>query len=177
MQSLRNWLIQHGSPGCQKSCQQTCSGVGSSLHGSTGHGRNLLQHRLPMVSQPLLGIPLLWRGVLHGLQVDICSTMDLRGLQGDSLPHHGLLYGLQGKISVLAPEEPLCPPSRLTLVSAEFFLSHIVTPLAEIAVPQQVFLLLKYIITEVLPLSLTGSASASSSSILEAAGIGSTGNG
>ena len=37
---------------------------------------------------------LLWRGVLHGLQVDICSIMDLHGLQGDSLPHHGLHHGL-----------------------------------------------------------------------------------
>jgi len=41
-------------------------------------------------------IHLLQCGVLHGLlQVDICSTVDLHGLQGHSLPHHGLLHRLQ----------------------------------------------------------------------------------
>jgi len=33
----------------------------------------------------------------HGLQVEICSTMDIHGLQGHSLPHHGLHHELQGK--------------------------------------------------------------------------------
>ena len=33
----------------------------------------------------------------HGLQVEICSTMDLHGLQGDSLPYHGPHHRLQGK--------------------------------------------------------------------------------
>jgi len=33
----------------------------------------------------------------HGLQVDIWSTVDLHGLQGDNLPHHGLQHELQGK--------------------------------------------------------------------------------
>jgi len=36
-------------------------------------------------------------GPFHRLQVEICSTMDLHGLQGDSLPHHGLHHKLQGK--------------------------------------------------------------------------------
>jgi len=40
-------------------------------------------------------IHLLWCGVIQELQVDICSTMDLHGLQVNSLPHHGLLHGLQ----------------------------------------------------------------------------------
>jgi len=35
--------------------------------------------------------------LFHRLQVDICSTVDLPGLQGDSLPHHGLHHELQGK--------------------------------------------------------------------------------
>jgi len=38
--------------------QQTCSSMGSSLHGSTGPARNLLQRGLPTGSQPLLGIHL-----------------------------------------------------------------------------------------------------------------------
>jgi len=57
-----------------------------------------LQFGTPMGSRPSSGIHLLLRGVLHGLQVDICSTVDLHGLQGHSLPHHGLLYGLQGNL-------------------------------------------------------------------------------
>ena len=43
-------------------------------------------------------IHLLRHGVLHGLRVDVCSTVDLRGLQGDSLPHHGLHHRLQGNL-------------------------------------------------------------------------------
>ncbi|KAK4827475.1 hypothetical protein QYF61_018711, partial [Mycteria americana] len=63
------------------SCQEPAPAWAS--HGATasfGH-THLLQH-----------------GVLHGLQVDICSTVDLHGLQGDSLPHHGLHQGLQGNL-------------------------------------------------------------------------------
>jgi len=48
--------------------------------------------------QTPLDIYLLWHEVLHGLQVDICSTVDLHELQEDSLPHHGLLHGLQGNL-------------------------------------------------------------------------------
>ena len=87
-----------GPPRGHKSCQQTCSSVVSSLHGSTGPARNLLQRGLPTGSQRPWGIPLLRCGVLHGLQVDICSTVNLHGLQGDSLPHHGLPHGLQGNL-------------------------------------------------------------------------------
>jgi len=54
--------------------------------------------RVSMGSQPTLGIHLLWCGVLHGLQVEICATMDRHGLQGHSLPHHGLHHRLQGKL-------------------------------------------------------------------------------
>ncbi|KAK4820738.1 hypothetical protein QYF61_004419 [Mycteria americana] len=98
VQSFRNRLLRVGPPRSHKSCQQTCSSVGSSLHGATGPARSLLQHGLPTGSQPPSGIHLLQHGVLHGMQVDICSTMDLHGLQGDSLPHHGLHQGLQGNL-------------------------------------------------------------------------------
>jgi len=64
---------------------------------------------------------------------------------GDSLTHNGLHYGLQGNLCFLH-EAPPPPPSSLTLVSAELFLSHILTPPF-----QQIFPLLKYVITEVLP--------------------------
>ncbi|KAK4830649.1 hypothetical protein QYF61_012492 [Mycteria americana] len=81
VQSFRNRLLQHGSPA-----------------GSQVLPAKLLQCGLPMGSQPPLGIHLLQRGVLHGLQVHICSTVNLHGLQGDSLPHRGLLHKLQGNL-------------------------------------------------------------------------------
>jgi len=92
VQSFRNRLLQLGSPRGDKPCQQTCSGVGSSLHMSAGLRRSLLQRRLPTGSQLPSRIPLLRRGFLHGLQVETCSTMDLLGLQHHSLPHHGNLW-------------------------------------------------------------------------------------
>jgi len=53
-------------------------------------------------------------GPFHGLQMDICSTVDLHGLWGDRLPQHGLLQGLQGN---------LCPGSWSTS-SPSFFTDH-----------------------------------------------------
>jgi len=81
VQSFRNRLLQCGSP-----------------TGSQVLPANLLQPGLSTESQPPSGIHLLWRAILHGLQVDICSTMDLHGLQWDSLPHYGLLHGLEGNL-------------------------------------------------------------------------------
>jgi len=49
-------------------------------------------------------------GPFHRLQVDICSTVDVYGLQGDNLPHHGLHHKLQGKTfcsSVSSTSSPL----------------------------------------------------------------------
>jgi len=63
VQSFRNRLLQRGSPQGHKPCQQTCSSVGSSLHGSVGPGRSLLQCELPMGLQLPSGIHLLQRGV------------------------------------------------------------------------------------------------------------------
>ncbi|KAK4816397.1 hypothetical protein QYF61_016714 [Mycteria americana] len=92
-----NRLLQHGFlPQGHKFCQKTCSSVGSPL--STGP--QVLPGACSSTGSPqghsfLQDIHLLWRGVLHGLRVDICSTVALQGLQGDNLPHHGLHHGLQ----------------------------------------------------------------------------------
>jgi len=127
-----------GPPQGHKSCQQTCSSVGFP------RGHSLLQAPPPA----------------HGLQVNICSTVDLHGLQGDSLPHHGLLHGLQG-ISVLLPGPPPPPCSLLTLVSAALFLSRVLTPLFHCSfccAGLLFFPLLKYVLTEVLLPLLMGSS-------------------
>jgi len=160
-----------GPPWGHKFFQQTCSAVGSSVHGSTGPARSLLQHGLPTGSLASLGIHLLQCGVLHGLQADICSTVDLYGLQGHSLPHHGLLHRLQGYLcsgiwstSSLSffTDLGVCRATSLTFFST-----------LSLAVAAQHFLpVLGYIITEVLPTLQTGSALASGRSAAELAGTG-----
>jgi len=50
-------------------------------------------------------------GRFHGLQVEICSTVDLHGLQGNSLPHHGLHHKLQGKALCSDLSGTSSPPS------------------------------------------------------------------
>jgi len=57
VQSFRNRCSSVGPPWGHTPCQQICSSVGSSLCWSTGPARSLLQHRLPMGSQPPLGTP------------------------------------------------------------------------------------------------------------------------
>jgi len=106
-------------------------------------------------------------GLFHGLQVEICSTVDLPGLQGHSLPHHGLLHGLQGN---------LC--SGISSTSSPSFTNlsvcGVLTPLCGYKkVLHGVFLLLNCVIPEALPPLLMGSALASGGSVLEPAGIGS----
>jgi len=96
-QSFRNRLLQCVFPTGSQVLPGNSS-VGSSLCGSTGPARSLLQHGLPMGSQLPLVIHLLWCWALYGLQVEICSTINLHGLQGDSLLCHGLLHGLQGNL-------------------------------------------------------------------------------
>ena len=106
-QSFRNRLLQHGS-----------------LTRSQVLPANLLQHGLPMGSQPPSGIHVFWHGILHRLQMDLCSTLDLHGLQG----HGCLTMGCRG-ISALAPAVP--PPSHSSLiwVFAEMLLTHVLTSL------------------------------------------------
>jgi len=146
VQSFRNRLLQSGSL------------VGSQVLPANLLQRGLLSpwgHRSCQEPTPVWAphevtascgdIHLFRCGVLRGLQVDICSTMDRHGLQGDSLPCHDLLHRLQGKISALVPGAPPAPPSSLTLVSAELFLSHSLT----------LFLLLQFFFMESLRLEKT----------------------
>jgi len=99
VQSFRNRLLQCGSP-----------------MGSQALPANLLRHRLlspqvcrfcqePAPAQAPYRVtasfghpPASVRSPFHGLQMEICSNMDLHGLQGHCLPQHGLPCGLQGNL-------------------------------------------------------------------------------
>jgi len=123
-------------------------------------------HRLQLLSGH---IHLLWRKVLHGLQLDVCSTMVLHGQQWDNLYHHGLHHGLQGN---------LCSDAWTTY-STCFFTDLGVCRVVSLTyshssltgIVAQPFLTLRYAIRKASPASLIGSALASSGSILELAGM------
>jgi len=113
-------------------------------------------------------------GSLPQVQVEICSTVYLHGLQGHSLPHRGLHHELQGKA--------LC--SHISSTSSPSFFTDLgvcrVVPLTSshsslftAVSPQSFFLpVLKYVIPE-----LMGLAWASGGSILEPAGTSSVRHG
>jgi len=48
-------------------------------------------------------------GPFHRLQVDICSTVDLHGLQGDNMSHHGLSSRVAREASLLQHLRHLLP--------------------------------------------------------------------
>jgi len=153
--------------------------------------KNLLHHRLlspwvhrswqePAPAWVLHGVtasfrhpPALAWGPFHGLQVDICSIMDIHGLQGDNLPHHGLHHELQGRAlssSVLCTSSPSFFTDLGVCRVVSFTSSH--SPLLT-AVSLHFFLpFLNYVIPEVLQSSLIGLALASSRSVLEPADTG-----
>jgi len=162
-----------GPPWGHKPCQQTCSGVGSSLHRSAGPGRNLLQHGLPMGSQPPSGIHLLQHGVPSmGYSWISAPPWTSMGCRGTTCLTTVFSTGCRGT-SALVPGAPP-PPSFFTDLGVcrvvSLTSSHSSIPAA---VVQQPFPLLKYVMPEALPPSLMGSALASGGSILEPAGIGS----
>jgi len=148
-------------------------GVGSSLHGSAGPGRSLLQHGARHgVTASFRHPPAPAWGPFHGLQVHICSTVDLHGLQGDNLPHHGLHHELQGKSlcsDISGTSFPLLLHRPWCLQSCFFHIISLLSP--HCCFTTGFFLpLLKYVITELLPLSLIGLASGRS--VLQPAGTG-----
>jgi len=162
-----------GPPWGHKPCQQTCSSVGSSLHRSW---------QQPAPAQAPHGVtasfrhpPALAWVPFHWLQVDICSTVELHGLQGNNLPHCGLHHELQGKAlcsSVSSTSSPcfftdLGACRVISLTSSHSSLCTAVSPQFRPPTP-----LLKYVITETLPPSLIGLALVSSGSVLELAGTG-----
>ena len=137
---------------------------------------SLLQRGVPMGSQHPSGTHLLQCGV-NGLQVEICSPVELPGLQGDSLPHQGLPHGLQGNLCSCVWSIS-SPPSALTWGAAGLGLLHVLTPVSGCSFCYAGFFsLLNSVLPEALLLSLMGLALASSRSISDPAGIGSVRHG
>jgi len=119
VKSFRNRLLQPGS------CQQTCSGVGSSLHRSAGPGSSLLQRRLPTGSQPPSGIHLLQCGVPStGYRWISAPPWTSMGCRGTACFTMVFIMSCKGRFSAPASRAPPPPPSSLSLVSADLFLSH-----------------------------------------------------
>jgi len=101
--------------------------VGSSLHGSAGPARSLLQHELPR-----------GHGLLQGTSTcsGVGSSLICRWIPAALWTSMGcgatayltmvFTKGCKG-VSALAPGTPAPRPSSMTLVSAELFFSHILT--------------------------------------------------
>jgi len=97
VQSFRNSLLQRGSPMGSQALPANLLHPG--LFSPKGHR----SWQKPAPARAAHGVTAFFRhpsalawGPFHGLQVEICSIVDLHGLQGNSLPHHGLHHKLQG---------------------------------------------------------------------------------
>jgi len=129
-----------GPPWGHKPCQQSCSGVGSSLHGSAGPDRSLLQRGLPTGSQPPSGIHLLRHGVPYrGYRWTSAPPWTSMGCRGTTCLTMVFIMSCRGRLSAPASRAPP-PPSSLTLVSAELLLSHSLTPLSSLLSHRSFFL-------------------------------------
>jgi len=117
-------------PRGHKPCQQTCSSMGSSLQGSAGPGRSLLQHRLPTGSQLPSGILLLQRGVpttgCRWRSAPPWTSMDRRGTTCLTMV---FITSSKGRLSALAPPAPP-PPSFFTDLGVCRVFFHIVSLLS-----------------------------------------------
>jgi len=114
-----------------KPWQQTCSGVSSSLHSSAGPGISLLQHSLPTGPQLPSGIHFLWCVApftgYRWRSAPPWMSMDCRRATCLSMV---FIMSCKGRLSAPSSQALPPPPSSLTLVSAELFLSHGLTPLS-----------------------------------------------
>ena len=161
-----------------------CSSVG--LRGSQAPPANLLQHGVlfppvhrscqqPASAWALHGVRLLWTspcssvGSSPGCRWISAPPWTSMGCRGTACLTVVFSTGCRG-ISTPVPGVPPLPPSALTLLSAELFLSHIVIPLFWMLLHSKFFSLLKHVITAVLPPLLMGLALPSGRWILELAG-------
>jgi len=162
-----------GPPWGHEPCQQSCSGVGSSLHGSTGSGRSLLQCGLPTGSQLSSGIHLLQPGVpsmgYRWISAPPWTSMDCRGTACLTM----VFTICKRRVSALTSRAPP-PPSFFTDLDVCRVVSLTLSHSSLLTAFHHVFFLplLKCVIPEALPPLLTGLALGSGQSILELAGTG-----
>lgn len=108
---------------------------------------------------------LLCCGLLQGLQVDLCTPKPSRGCRGSAPSPWAASQNFRG-ISSLEPAAAPSSPPALPWMFAVLFLPHSPSSLPP-SVVQYLYHFLKYVITEVLPVFLKGSALASHRSIME----------
>jgi len=107
------------------------------------------------------------------ISVPLWTSMDCRGITYLTMV---FFTGCRGICAPVPGAPPPSPASR-TLLSAELFLSHILIPLSGCSCRGLgFFLILKYVMTEVLSPSLMSLALTSSRSVLEPVDIGSAGS-
>jgi len=156
-------------PKVHRSCQKTRFCMGSCPQAAVS-AKSLIQHGFSTGCSFLQGTSpgLVWcpPQAAGWISTPPCSSM---GCKGTTCITTVFITGCR-RISSLAPGEPSPPPSFLTLVSAGLCLSHFFTFFL-LAAMQRLSPSCKYVVTDVLPVSLTGSALASGRSILEPAGI------
>jgi len=152
VQSSRSRLLQCGSPVGSQALPAKLLQCGLL---STAAAPACVLHGLQL---PSGHVHLLWRGSSTGCSVDIFSIIDLHGLQRDNLLQHGLLYGLQGNLSLGAWS--ISSPSFFSSPwCAQGCFSHIFLSLLSLPAAAQHFLpSLRYIVTEVPVIWLRGSA-------------------
>jgi len=170
VQSFRNRPLQRGSPTGSQALPENIHQCGL---------LSLRDHRScqePAPAQAFHGVTasfgcihLLWCGVFHRLQVDTCSTVDIHGLHGDSLHHHGLLHRLQGNLCSGALN--ISPPSFFPDLGA---CSIVSLTYSHSSISVQVFV--SCVIMESLPPLLLNLALPSTGSVLELAGTGCAGH-
>lgn len=113
-----------GETKCNKrgheSCQQNCSSVGFSLslHGCRDSAR------LPMRPQSLLGLHLLWCGVLHGRHP---STPPRTCMGCSRTACFTIIFPMGCRENCSSAWSSFSPPSSLSLMSAEQLLSDFLT--------------------------------------------------
>lgn len=149
---FRNRLLQCESPTPSQILSASLGQHGLlSLHGITGTARSLLQHELPTGSQIPLGTSSC-SGVESFTGCIFSPLLISMGCRMACL----IMIFTTGCREISAPvHEAPPPPSSLALVFAELF--HIFSLFSLAAVAQGFFSpLIKYSITEMLPLSLTG---------------------
>jgi len=134
LQSFRNRLLQRGSPMGSQALPANLLRCGLlSLHGSTVPGRSLLQRRLPTGSQLPSGTHLLWCGVPStGCRWTSAPLWTSMGCRGTTCLTMVFITSCKGRLSVPASGAPPPPPSSLTSVPAELFLSHHLTPISRL---------------------------------------------